>query len=158
MHSSLHTALLLAAGAFALPGCGGQVPGRVEGTLPALLEVEVTGHEFSWEVRYPGPDGRLGTGDDVVGARDVYLPAGWPVRLRLRSEDYIYTLRIPPLGAEEIAVPDMVFEMDLGKIPEGVYPLRGDQMCGFSHPDLIGRVVVSSTAAWRQALSEIQSQ
>jgi cytochrome c oxidase subunit 2 len=55
---------------------------------PALM-VEVTGHQFWWEVRYPD--------HDVVTANEIVIPAGQPVRVVLRAADVIHSFWVPRL-------------------------------------------------------------
>ncbi len=38
------------------------------------FEVGVTAKQFNWEISYPGPDGKLGTDDDVKFDNDVHVP------------------------------------------------------------------------------------
>ena len=109
---------------------------------PDRLRIEITGHEFQWHVRYPGPDGKLGTADDVAGRRHVRVPVGRHVELILQSRDYLYTLALPHERLKEIAVPDLTFSMRLTAKRVGTFELRGDQFCGYSHPELIGEFVV----------------
>jgi heme/copper-type cytochrome/quinol oxidase subunit 2 len=112
--------------------------------LPAVLTVEVTGDDYQWYLRYPGPDGELGTADDVGAMRDVHLPAHTTSVLRLHSRDFVYKLRLPHLGIAEIAVPEQEFTLEFDSGPPGTHELRGDQFCGFSHPDLIGTLHVDA--------------
>ena len=41
-----------------------------DGCTPALppgpLRIQITGEEFIWQFRYPGPDGELQTDDDIT--------------------------------------------------------------------------------------------
>src|SRR4051812_41781510 len=41
--------------------------GKIKGghPPPAEVELQVTAKQFNWEIVYPGPDGKFGTGDDV---------------------------------------------------------------------------------------------
>lgn len=106
------------------------------------LRIEITGHEFQWHVRYPGPDGELGTADDLLDRRHVRVPLGRDVELVLYSRDYLYTLALPHASLKEIAVPDLTFSIRLTPDSVGSFELRGDQFCGYSHPDLMGDFVV----------------
>ena len=38
------------------------------------MNVEVTAEQFAWNVRYPGPDGKLETPDDIVTLNHLHFP------------------------------------------------------------------------------------
>ena len=60
---------------------------------PGALRVEVTGQQFAWNVRYPGPDGKFGRTDPKF----VNDSAGDPVGVDPRD----------PAGKDDITVPTM---------------------------------------------------
>ena len=119
----------------ACTGCG--QPDRQDSIV-----VEVTGDEFNWYFRYPGPDGVLGTGDDRHSVQDLFLPANSAVDLKLKSNDYLYSFALPDLGMEEIAVPGLDFGLQFTTQNERTLELLGHQFCGFAHESLIGKVYV----------------
>jgi len=133
--AGLAAALLLASLG---PGCDA---GRDE-ALPTAITVRVTGEDFRWRIRYPGADGLLDTPDDIEGEGDVHLPADTVVTLELRSTDYIYGFRIPDFGVNEMAIPELQHSAGLFARSAGAHELRGDQMCGFRHQDLLRRVII----------------
>lgn len=113
--------------------------------------IEMTGSDYHWRLRHAGFDGKLNTDDDVLGERNLYAPAGYPVLVFLRSEDYVYTLRVPELGVNQIAVPSLSFDVRF----EAPHPAQcryiADEMCGFQHESLLGNVIVvppAEYAAW----------
>ena len=106
------------------------------------IVIEVTGGEFNWYFRYPGPDGVLGTDDDRYSVQDLFLPDNARVELKLNSNDYMYLFSLPDLGMQEIAVPGLSFGLQFNTQDEQVLQLLGDQFCGFSHETLIGKVYV----------------
>src|SRR3954469_8803571 len=59
---------------------------------PGSLNVDVTGHQWWWEFRYP----EYG----VTTANELYLPAGRTVNFRLRSADVIHSFWTPQLGGK----------------------------------------------------------
>jgi len=138
----------------ALTACGAAQQASVQ----APIEIEITARNYEWHVRYPGNDGRLFTDDDRFGQRDVHVPTGFPTRLHLRSKDFLYTLHLPRQKAREVAVPEMEFDLFFTEADEGAYPLRGDQMCGFSHESLIGRLHVESIDRYLQAMAGLQQE
>lgn len=119
-------------------GCG---PDRAHNRLDSIV-IEVTGDEFNWYFRYPGPDGVLGTSDDRHSVQDLYLPDNSRVDLKLSSKDYLYSFALPDLGMTEIAVPGLDFDLQFSTQDEQTMQLLGDQFCGFSHETLIGKVYV----------------
>ncbi|MFT7626069.1 MAG: cytochrome c oxidase subunit 2 [Myxococcota bacterium] len=129
-----------------LLSCGG-----CESADPEPYTVEMTGRDFHWTVRYPGEDGRLHTADDRLGDSELHLPSQSPVRIRLKSADYVYTLDLPDLGLREMAVPDVEFSLNFRTGQPATLRLRGDQMCGYAHATLFGELIVEPRAqldAW----------
>ena len=72
---------------------------------PAAVEVKVTAKQFNWEFTYAGPDGKLGTADDVTIENELHVPVGKVVRLSLNSEDVIHSLWVPNLRLKQDVVP-----------------------------------------------------
>jgi len=156
-------AVVLGAAAVAVPvlsGCGpsGDTSGGVGAggfAFGDTLLVRMTGGDYTWHVRYAGADGEFGTADDRHATRHFHAPAGTPVTLELRSEDYIYTMALPHLGLKEIAVPDLEYALRFRLDEPGEYELKGDQMCGYQHPDLMGSLVVESRDAFDEWVTNL---
>ena len=70
------------------------------------------------------------------------------IELELTSRDYIYTFALPHLDLHQVAVPDLTFALAFTSQTTGVFAFVGDQMCGFEHESLNGRVVIESPAAF----------
>jgi len=131
--------------ALCLAACGGPADAPEQDfVVPTPLEIEITGSKFQWKIHYPGADGRLGTDDDAFGERELHLPKDAEALIHLRSKDYVYSFALPHLGLREIAVPELEFSLAFPARESGTFELRGDQLCGFAHPKLIGKVLVQS--------------
>ena len=65
----------------------------------------VTAKQFNWEISYPGPDGKLGTDDDVKFDNDLHVPVHKVVRLVIASKDVIHSFFIPNMRFKQDAVP-----------------------------------------------------
>ena len=50
------------------------------------FELGVAAKQFNWEVSYPGPDGKLGTDDDVKFDNDLHVPVNKVVRVHLHVQ------------------------------------------------------------------------
>ena len=138
-------------------GCGTQTPPRSktgsdataesarainEIPLGEPLSVRITGHDFQWRIRYPGTDGILDTPDDVLGKRNLHLPEKREICLELCSDDFAYTLFVPHYDFLDVAMPGSPFEFDFTTQSTGDHKLLGSQMCGYTHPLLIGRLII----------------
>ena len=66
------------------------------------LQVEVIGHQWWWEFRYPQytMPGLGGKTDTVVTANELYLPVGRTVNFTLRSKDVIHSFWVPALAGK----------------------------------------------------------
>ena len=66
------------------------------------LQVEVIGHQWWWEFRYPQytAPGAGGHVDTVVTANELYLPIGKTVNFTLHSKDVIHSFWVPALAGK----------------------------------------------------------
>jgi cytochrome c oxidase subunit II len=61
------------------------------------LEIEVVGHQWWWEFRYPA--------EGVTTANQFEIPVGREVHLRLNSADVIHSFWIPRIGGKRDVIP-----------------------------------------------------
>jgi cytochrome c oxidase subunit 2 len=127
--------------------------------------VEVTGQQFAWNVRYPGPDGIFGrtdpklinpgalnfigldkndpaAQDDVVLQNQLVLPEGRPVRVRLRSLDVIHSFFLPNFRVKQDAMPGMTTETWFIPKQAGDFEIACAEHCGLGHYRMRGSVSV----------------
>ncbi|MBR9920631.1 MAG: OmpA family protein [Bacteroidetes bacterium] len=91
------------------------------------IEVEATGYQFAWHLRYPGPDGVLGPRDykringvnplgqvwedpsnhDDLHPAEIVLPVGKQVRVRITARDVLHNFYLPHFRVKMDAVPGM---------------------------------------------------
>jgi len=102
---------------------------------PGSLNIEVTGHQWWWEFRYPDYG--------VTTANEIYLPAGRTVSFRLRSADVIHSFWMPQLGGKRDVVTNhtnyMWFTPD-SSISSNVWNGFCVEYCGASHANMRFRV------------------
>jgi cytochrome c oxidase subunit II len=77
------------------------------------LVVEVIGHQWWWEFRYPEYD--------LVTANEMWVPTGRPVSLAMRSADVIHSFWIPRIGGKRDVNP-------LPRRPEGMEPKHNNYL------------------------------
>jgi cytochrome c oxidase subunit 2 len=100
---------------------------------PEALVVEVVGHQFWWEVRYP---------DSGITTRDeLHIPVGRPVALRLTSADVIHSFWVPALGGKLDLLPDRTNTLVLQADEPGEHRSRCAEFCGLEHTKMVLTVV-----------------
>ena len=61
--------------------------------MPPLAEV--TARQFQWVIRYPGPDGKLNTRDDLFTVNDFHFIKKKQALIYLKSSDVIHSFYLP---------------------------------------------------------------
>lgn len=113
------------------------------------LEIEVTGEQWWWRVRYRPEDGEA-----IELANEIRLPVGERVRFRLNSPDVIHSFWIPSLGGKMDMIPGRVNTLVLEPTRTGTFRGACAEYCGDSHALMNFRAVVMEREAfdaWLQA-------
>jgi cytochrome c oxidase subunit 2 len=91
------------------------------------INIDVTGHQFAWEIRYPGKDGKLGTvnyqlytANNILGvnfkdrnsfddlkADTLVLPVNRTIRINIHAQDVIHSVYMPHFRVQMNAVPGL---------------------------------------------------
>jgi cytochrome c oxidase subunit II len=107
--------------------------------VPNALQLEVIGHQWWWEFRYPQYN--------VVTANELYLPVGRTVNATLKSADVIHSFWIPNLaGGKRDAVSNHANH--LWFTPDSSYAWNGfcAEYCGASHANMQFKVFTVTPA------------
>jgi cytochrome c oxidase subunit 2 len=113
------------------------------------LDVEITGHQFWWEVRYPVPS-RPDLG--FTTANELHVPVGVTVRLVLGAGDVIHSFWVPRLHGKLDLIPGRTTRLWLRADRAGTYAGQCAEFCGLQHAHMGLRVVAeppAAFAAWR---------
>jgi cytochrome c oxidase subunit 2 len=111
---------------------------------PSDMQVQVTAKQFNWEIAYPGPDGKLGTDDDVTMDNDLHIPVGKTIRVQLKSRDVIHSFFIPVARFKQDAVPGHEIPTWFKITKPGKYEIPCAELCGFGHSGMRGWLFVHS--------------
>jgi len=155
---------------------------RFEGAAPGSMQVEVTGRQFQWYFRYPGPDATFGNtrpeiiapasgnplgldpadehGQDDIVSSELVLPVNHEVDLTLRAQDVVHGLFIPAMRLKQNAVPGQILHIHFTPITTGIYPILCTQVCGLGHARMQARLRVVTTIqfqSWLQSRSAASS-
>lgn len=104
------------------------------------VTIEVTGHQWWWEVRYPD--------DGVVTANEVHIPAGRDVVLELRSADVIHSFWVPALAGKMDLLPERTNTLVIDADRPGRYDGVCAEFCGVQHVNMQLVVVAHDEAAF----------
>jgi cytochrome c oxidase subunit 2 len=128
---------------------------RYTGADLSAMQVEVTGMQFAWYFRYPGPDAAFGNtklslasaaegnplgldptdlyGRDDLVTSQLVLPANREVDLTLRAQDVIHGFAVPEMRLKQNAIPGQTVHIHFTPQAPGDYAILCTQVCGLGH-------------------------
>jgi cytochrome c oxidase subunit II len=106
---------------------------------------EITARQFQWVMRYPGPDGRLNTRDDLVLVDDLHFVMNKKALIYLKSSDVLHSFFLPQLRIKQDAVPGLTIPVWFDADRPGEYELVCAELCGWGHYKMRGHVTVHET-------------
>jgi cytochrome c oxidase subunit 2 len=123
---------------------------RAEGAYQGVLRIEVTGHQWWWELRYDDPL----PSNIFTTANEIHIPVGQPVVLQLKSVDVIHSFWVPNLAGKKDLIPGKSASIWLRADRAGEYRGQCAEFCGMQHAHMALKVIAESPEqfeAWRQA-------
>lgn len=105
----------------------------------AGLTIDVIGHMWWWEARYP---------NGAVTANEIHIPVGEPVRLALTSADVIHSFWVPQLQVKADQIPGRVNFLWLQADEPGRYRGQCAEFCGLQHAQMIFYVIADPPEAF----------
>jgi cytochrome c oxidase subunit 2 len=149
---------------------------RYTGADPAALQVEVTGMQFAWYFRYPGPDAAFGAlqpqlisaaegnplgidpidphGKDDLVTSELVLPVNREVDLRIHAQDIIHGFAIPEMRLKQNALPGQTIHIHFTPTRTGTYAVLCTQLCGTGHYRMNANLRVVTLTAFSQWLAQ----
>jgi cytochrome c oxidase subunit 2 len=105
------------------------------------LDVQVIGHQWWWEIRYP----KLG----IVTANELHVPVSQsgdrlPTFLDLRSADVVHSFWVPRLAGKTDLIPNKVNSMWIEPERTGLFLGQCAKYCGTQHAKMLLRVYVDT--------------
>jgi cytochrome c oxidase subunit 2 len=115
------------------------------------VDVQVIGHQFWWEIRYP----KYG----IVTANEMHVPVSLkehptPTFLDLRSADVVHSFWVPRLAGKTELVPNKVNTMWIDPDRTGLFLGQCAKYCGTQHSWMLLRVYVDTPEEFARWLQE----
>jgi len=113
------------------------------------LSIDLTGHQWWWEVRYNDVD----ASNIFTTANEIHIPVGVPVMFTLHGSDVIHSFWVPNLAGKKDLIPGKLSTMWLQADKPGVYRGQCAEYCGLQHAKMALWVVAEPQEqfnAWRQ--------
>jgi cytochrome c oxidase subunit 2 len=107
------------------------------------LSVRVVGHQWWWEIRYPGTP--------AVTANEMHIPVGTRVQVLGTTDDVIHSIWLPELNRKIDVIPGHVNRLLLDANRPGTFQGECSEFCGLQHAHMLLFAVVQPRAqfeAW----------
>ncbi|HZT92177.1 MAG TPA: cytochrome c oxidase subunit II [Gaiellaceae bacterium] len=110
------------------------------------LTVDVIGHQWWWEVRYPGTS--------AVTANEIHIPVRTPVRVQVSTADVIHSFWVPRLNRTIDTIPGKTNAIELYADAVGRYRGQCDEFCGLQHAHMSFYVFADPPAVFQRWLRD----
>jgi len=92
------------------------------------IEISAIGHQYWWEIRYPGTA--------AVTGNEFHIPVGRSVHLSITSTDVIHSLWVPELGPKRDMIPGHTTELTWHADEPGTFRGQCAEFCGLQHAEM----------------------
>jgi cytochrome c oxidase subunit 2 len=119
--------------------------------IPAkdALTIEVVGHQWWWEFRYPEYN--------LTTANELHVPVGRTVSLRMGSADVIHSFWVPQFAAKRDVFPNRESRLWFKAETEGEYPAQCAEFCGIQHGRMAYRIRAQKPEEFRTWVAHMQT-
>jgi cytochrome c oxidase subunit 2 len=111
------------------------------------MTVQVIGHQWWWEVRYPG--------STAVTANEIHIPTGTRVNVVATTADVIHSFWVPQLNRKIDEVPGKQNRILLYTTRPGTYRGQCAEFCGLQHANMSLYVIAQPPATFRAWLANM---
>jgi cytochrome c oxidase subunit 2 len=125
------------------------VLGKTDAPSPSSsqMTIRVTGHQWWWEVRYPGTA--------AVTANEIHVPARTEVNVVTDSADVIHSFWVPQLNRKIDVIPGRQNRVGLFAESPGIYRGQCAEFCGLQHAHMAFYVVADPPGRFRAWLANM---
>jgi cytochrome c oxidase subunit 2 len=109
------------------------------------ITIDVIGHQWWWEVRYPGTA--------AVTANEIHIPVRTPVTVVATTADVIHSFWVPRLNRKVDMIPGLTNRVLLIADRPGVYRGQCAEFCGLQHAHMAVLVMAQTKTAYERWLA-----
>lgn len=113
------------------------------------LQVEVIGHQWWWEFRYP----EYG----LVTANELHVPEGRTVTLKMKTADVLHSFWVPQFAGKRDVFKNRVTTLWFTADSVGYYSGQCAEFCGVQHGRMAFHVSVTTPAEFEQYVAGLRS-
>jgi cytochrome c oxidase subunit 2 len=116
---------------------------------PDALKVEVVGHQWWWEFRYPD----LG----ITTANEVHIPVGQTVSFHMGTADVVHSFWPPRFAGKRDVFPNRETRVWFKAEQAGEYPGQCAEFCGIQHGRMAFRVRAQTAEEFQTWVAHMQT-
>ena len=113
---------------------------------PQPVTIDVTGHQWWWEVKYPGSEPDL----TITTANEIHVPVGVPVVVLTHSADVIHSFWAPSINGKRDLLPGYSSAFWFKVDNPGIYRGQCAEFCGLQHAHMGFSIIAESKYAFKQ--------
>jgi cytochrome c oxidase subunit II len=113
------------------------------------LTIEVVGHQWWWEFRYPEYN--------LTTANELHVPVGRTVSLRMGSADVIHSFWVPQFAGKRDVFANRETRLWFKAEVEGEYPAQCGEFCGIQHARMAYRIKAQKPDEFQSWVAHMQT-
>ena len=114
-----------------------------------LLKIEVIGHQWWWEFRYPDVN--------VTTANEVHIPVGQTVSFHMSTADVVHSFWPPRFAGKRDVFPNRETRLWFKAEQAGEYPGQCAEFCGIEHGRMAFRVKAQTPEEFQAWIAHMQT-
>jgi cytochrome c oxidase subunit II len=113
------------------------------------LVIEVVGHQWWWEFRYPE--------FNLTTANELHVPVGRTIALRMGSNDVIHSFWVPQFAAKRDVFANRETRLWFKAEVTGEYPAQCAEFCGIQHARMAYRIKAQKPEEFQAWVAHMQT-
>jgi len=114
-----------------------------------VLKVEVVGHQWWWEFRYPDLH--------ITTANEIHIPVGQTVSLHMGTVDVVHSFWPPRFAGKRDVFPNRETRLWFQAKATGEYPGQCAEFCGIEHGRMAFRIEAQTPEAFQAWVAHMQT-